>query len=205
MCNGECCPAGHTCNHGDNGVDYGCISIQSDSECLSNDECGKNEYCSITATYDGSIPSRYKDMKGICKSNTVVKYPTQITEGQVEGLSESDLNKINNSIYGGGGSYWSAQNFCASHGRTLFSLSDFNCASMSRGNLGYCCLTGGGNCTSDSTTQSQVIYAIYMAYNTKLTFCLDGQYDSYNATVFYPSDPGFYGTNALHGGGIMCK
>ena len=165
-CNGECCPAGHTCHRDDDGVGYGCISIQSDSECLSNDECGEGEYCDVTATYDSSIPSHYTDMKGTCKPNTIFRYPTQIESGQIEGLSETQRELINNSFMGPQGSYWSVQNWCASHGKVSFDVSDFACSSLSEGEkYGYCCATSDGSCTEDIATLSPMMQAFITAHN----------------------------------------
>ena len=187
MCNGECCPARHTCHRDGNGVGYGCTSIQSDSECLSNDECGKNEYCSITATYDHSIPSRYKDMKGTCQSNTVSQYPKQIEVDQIDGLDETHRTLINNSILGPTGSYWSVQNFCASHGKIPFDVSDFACVSLATTNS-YCCATGDGNCTEDINTQSPVMQAFRTAYSSNGNWVLLPPQDKY-----FVSRVSFYG------------
>ena len=135
-CKGECCPAGHTCDRGDNGVDYGCISVQSDSECLSNAECGENEYCHVTATRDGTLASHYKDIQGICKSNVGVIYPT---------IDENTTNIVRNSLLSSENmKWWGAKNFCESHGKVLLSVDDFECTSLTNGDYGRCFRKGTG-------------------------------------------------------------
>ena len=62
--------------------------------------------------------------------------------------------------------YRSAVNFCESHGTTLFSLSDFDCASFSNETTGFCCATDDGNCSDDRTTQSPTMQAFRKAYRS---------------------------------------
>ena len=166
-CGEECCDEGYTCSRDEGGNAYGCVAVTDDSECLSNADCGENEYCKITATRDEELLSCYTDMKGVCTSNTDILYPAEIGIGDIEGLSEERRLMINNSFGSTTKmSWWAAANWCASHGRSLFYKDDFDCKRLSGyvdTEAGYCCLED-KDCNLDPVDQSITLKAFSVAY-----------------------------------------
>ena len=103
-----------SCSICDNGKVY--LSYNDDpcdtevsGDCTSNDDCGDDEFCNLTGS-----AMNYPDY-GECQE---LDNPTPTTVGTLSNIIFSSFDM---------GSWWSAQNYCFAQGRTLLTISDFDC------------------------------------------------------------------------------
>ena len=154
QCAGRCCQDGTICST--NGSDGTCI--QADG-CTRNEDCKDNDgnrdtgkYCNITTTYNEAEPSCYENYIGRCVNKGSLPSPINIP-----GLGAT--------WRGGYMTWWSAKNWCLSHGKRLIELDDFECARLSGEHLGYCCNSDHPVCTADKSTLSIIMHHFSEAYS----------------------------------------
>ena len=114
-----------------------CEKQEETKECNENTDCGTGQYCYFSSSGDCTK----QDGKGKCKSNTP---NVKIKVNNKEFFVKFEWM-----------TWWSAQNFCESHNKSMVSLADLQCSSESEAQIksngyGYCYKTGTSGELSDT-------------------------------------------------------
>ena len=134
-------------------------TTQKIGECESNEDCEANQYCYF---YSSNNCTKQTGYAGECRSNT--------PNGTVEVNGKTFIAK--NEYM----SWWSVENFCKSHNKSMVSISDLNCADEIV-KTGYCHQTKAGNTSYDSNNISNTVTTLKGEFGSN-RYWLSDMYDS---------------------------